>query len=317
MDKKEKNLRPNPCVLFTSMVVAFLIVVASPWPVSASSRQETWEILNARIDELYPDGSFGLKNTSAGKMLVFQRRTKGIDLAWRTPDNFSGAINFVRRSKSESAIKYGEPIAIHVYRGGYLRYRQGQYGIDLGWSRTPVYEWQFTGGRPGKPVRTWIGPRNIRQGLYNKTRKAWLVYAAHNHGVGLNWHQKANAQYGKRVPKDLQKCSIGVTITGKYRQYSESVGIFESVSGKRGKFLFKQPIMTKKVRDHRKGKKGVRITSQSQISLPAGRYFIVPSGGGRDKYGHFGSLYKPGQRQIACKPGRPLRLSFKTDSAEY
>lgn len=78
-------------------------------------------------------------------------------------------------------------------------------------------------------------------------------------------------------------CTILVTITGTYKKYADVIGVYESVSGKRGKFLFKRSVKTirdhrKTIRDHRQGREAFPIY-QSKFTLAPGKYFIVASGG--------------------------------------
>jgi hypothetical protein len=213
---------------------------------------------------------------------------------------------------------YGEPIAISVSWGGmkYLRYKEANVGIELTFAKTPAYEWVFTGGDAGKPVHTWIetksGIRDVENGLYNKSRKAWLIQSPRPDGVGLRWSVRVEAERGGQSAS--QTCTVSVEVRGTYSKYADAVRVYEAASGKLGKFLEKHAFKT--VRDHRQGRQG-RASQQSRFTLSPGEYYIASAGFGKDKRGHFGVIFKPGNRRIHCEPGKTYRLLFAADFAEY
>jgi hypothetical protein len=309
-------------ILLVCFALIGTIIHATPWTVSASSTDEVWVILNARVDKVLPNVPHGLKNTSNNKMLVKQKQRKGINLGWATPSNFDQTFTFYKENQSTTPVKYKESIALNVYLNGekYLYYKRGAGGIELAFSETPVYEWYFTGGTDGEPVlprvKTKSGDRDVKIGLYNKRKGASLIYGEspdgrQQEGVSLRWSKRVKV---KKDPTTSGKCTILVIVTGTYSKHTDAIGAFKSVSGKRGDFLQKFPVNT--VRDHRKEKQA-QPSQQSRINLAAGEYFLVPSGGGQDKQGYFGNIFEPRQKQINCQPGRTQRVLFKTNFAEY
>lgn len=299
-------------VRFALIGATIFTALATPWTVSASSTDEVWVILNARDDKVLPTFPHGLKNNSINKMLVKQKQHMGINLGWATPSNFNQTFYFYKKNQSTTPIKYEEAIAISVYLGGdkYLHYKRGSGGIELAFSKTPVYEWYFTGGTAGEPVIPWVrknsGIRDVKIGLYNKSKKASLIYGERQRAVSLRWSTSVKAQKGKT---SSDKCTVVVLVSGIYSKYTDAIGAFKSVSGKRGDFLQKYPVSIYK--------SGKQVWYRSRMTLAAGEYFIVPSGGGKDKHGYFGNIFKPPQKQIKCQPGIAQRVRFKADWAEY
>lgn len=107
-------------------------------------------------------------------------------------------------------------------------------------------------------------------------------------------------------------CTVMVTMAGQYGRYGDEVGIFESQSGKRGRFLSRKPFTT--VRDHRERDGDYR---RARLTLTPGTYVIWPTCGGRDRHGSFGCLVRPATREMTCREGQSYKLQFRADSAEY
>jgi hypothetical protein len=78
--------------------------------------------------------------------------------------------------------RYSTPVALKIAAHEYLRYEKRDWGINLGWSDAPVFEWQFR--RPGH-----LGPIDPRLpvGLWNSTADDFVVYAERDWGINLRW----------------------------------------------------------------------------------------------------------------------------------
>jgi hypothetical protein len=115
-------------------------------------------------------------------MLVKQNQRNGINLGWTAPSNFDQTFTFYKKDRTSTPVKYEEAVALSIYIKGekYLHYKRGSGGIELALSDKPVYEWYIAGGAAGEPVRPWIktktGVRDIKIGLYNKSKGASLIY---------------------------------------------------------------------------------------------------------------------------------------------
>jgi hypothetical protein len=112
----------------------------------------------------------------------YGEREYGINLVWGSP-NVSNAY-FVSRAGRARALRYGEPLALHIEGGGFVRYLEREYGINLGWSPIPRYEWILRGrGKPvGSPVRS-----SDRVALYNVPNGKYVLYGEREYGINLVW----------------------------------------------------------------------------------------------------------------------------------
>ncbi len=106
-----------------------------------------------------------------------------------------------------------------------------------------------------------------------------------------------------------KKCKLVVSITGIYSKNTDGIGIYKVIPNRVNKFLFKSPVNTI-------NKQG-QLSYWSTIELPPGNYLLAPYGGGKDKYGNFGVMYKPRSINYTCKDGNTKYITFKADGAEY
>ena len=117
-----------------------------------------------------------LVNLTNRKALGYGERRYGINLVWGAS---SSNITFQRRAGSEWSLLQGEPLAIHVDGGRWLKFREGRpNGVDLDWSDQPVYEWYVLGGEPGRQIDGEIA-------LWNRSAGDYLVYGHQNFGINL------------------------------------------------------------------------------------------------------------------------------------
>lgn len=123
-----------------------------------------------------------LKNdTNHLKSLRYGKRTWGINLEWGAP---SANITVKRLSSTPWPFVFGEPVALHVAGGGYLRHASRAFGISLVWSSVPVYEWRVLNrGAPG----TVLGDEP--KALWNNKARDFLVYGHQSTGINLRWYE--------------------------------------------------------------------------------------------------------------------------------
>ncbi len=301
----------------TAALATALLALSLGSGVLATPTDETWVILNARQPAVSPDAPHGLKNTKNGKMIVAKRQRTGISLGWEAASNFDQTFRFHRRGGAGGTIAYEEPIAISLNWGGtkYLRHKPGARGIELSFSTTPAYEWHFTGGARGTPVRPWrqtsAGIRDVANGLYNSHRRAWLIQGTRRDGVSLRWSQRVQAETGS---PSGDKCSVTVRVSGKFSGHTTAVGLFKANGNDIGAFVRKYPV--RRVRDHREGQRG-RSYAKSSFTLAQGIYYVVPAGGGKDRHGDFAVLYKPGRERFRCVAGGRHTVRFVGNFTEY
>lgn len=106
-----------------------------------------------------------------------------------------------------------------------------------------------------------------------------------------------------------KKCKLIVSVTGKYKKHTDGIGVFKAIPGRENKFLFKRPV-------NAINKQG-QISYWSTIELPPGNFFLAPYGGGKDKHGNFGVIYKPRNMHYSCSDGNTKYITIKADFAEY
>jgi hypothetical protein len=146
-----------------------------------------WSILGTdpSVKTVIPDDrihAYDLYNLTDSETLVYGSRFgDNINLVWGDPGK-SDNIRFVRQSGSKEPIKYDEPIAINVRGGSFLVYEGGRWGINLGWSGTPKYEWRIRGGQAGATVET---ARPVR--LHSTVENDDLIYESRDSGINLKW----------------------------------------------------------------------------------------------------------------------------------
>lgn len=106
-----------------------------------------------------------------------------------------------------------------------------------------------------------------------------------------------------------KKCKLIISVTGVYNKHTDGIGIYKVTRNGVNKFLFKSPVS----QINRQG----QISYWSTIKLPIGSYFLAPYGGGKDKYGNFGVMYKPRNIEYNCSDGNTKNITIKADFAEY
>ena len=133
-----------------------------------------------------------LWNKHIERYVQYGSREYGINLVWapRGPRPVK-AVRLIRSKGTLDPIAYGEPLALYVEGGKFLRYDEREYGINLVWSDTPVFEWKLDGGTPARLVnsRRAVGLVNTKIGQH-------VVYCEREYGINLRW-----AKDCKRAPK--------------------------------------------------------------------------------------------------------------------
>ena len=155
-----------------------------------------WTILSNKpsLTSVIPEEtaySYDLFNITDSECLVYgYRRGNNINLTWGDP-NKSDNIRFQRKPGAKGPIKFEELVAINVRKGGFLVYERGRWGINLGWSETPKFEWKLLGGKAGDAVPVGKGI-----GLYNMVEKDSLMYEPRDWGINCKWF-KDSGKYMK------------------------------------------------------------------------------------------------------------------------
>jgi hypothetical protein len=191
----------------------------------ARENSQHWELSGRKavLNEDRISTAHYLRSKVNGKFLIFKRRNFGIELGWTAEvkgspylssksfkiETYETYTNRTQRNKKvrvhNRELSYGELFAIKVSGAvkakghGYLVYKKRRWGINLVYSRWPSFEWKFTGGKTGTPVR---GPGKPSRplGIYNTKAKDHMVYCKRKYGPNLRWARDCKHS-GKRRKK--------------------------------------------------------------------------------------------------------------------
>lgn len=136
--------------------------------------------------------NYNIKNLERRRFLQYEKQgtARGINLGWTSDAKSSTAKNraqwfFARKSNSQNSIVYGERVAIGWGERNkpFIQYAKRKVGINLDWSKTPVYEWVFLGGEVGKPVQ--LGKDRVV--IFNMKHREPLIYFDRTVGANMGW----------------------------------------------------------------------------------------------------------------------------------
>lgn len=159
------------------------------WRIGAGTKgfilpKKSWKAAKGR--------AYSIKNLEVRKFLQYEPSGTfgGINLGWT--DNASAATAdkstrwfFARASGAQTPITYGERIAIGWGNqdSPFIHYANRKIGINLDWSKSPVYEWVILGGEPGSPV----GLDQDTVILFNMKHRQPLIYFDRTVGGDIGW----------------------------------------------------------------------------------------------------------------------------------
>jgi hypothetical protein len=143
--------------------------------------------LKRKFDGL-PQRNYNLKGLKLNKYLQHEDQRFGINLGWTDDASANTAAKvsrwfFTREANDDGALRFGETIALA--NGGdpsFVRYEERTVGVNLGWSKSPVYEWKVLGGAPNTPVQT-----GQHVALFNMKANECLIYFDRNAGGDIGW----------------------------------------------------------------------------------------------------------------------------------
>ncbi|HMG66205.1 MAG TPA: hypothetical protein VK588_00920, partial [Chitinophagaceae bacterium] len=130
--------------------------------------------------------------------LAYYSRNRGISLAFDV-HQANVNINLVKQDNGSGPIKYEERFAIHVAGGGYLKYQQSIWGINLDYSTTPVFEWKFRDNSFGPQQPKNVNSHDILS-LFNTYNEGYMLYGERDYGPNLNWSDKPSTVIAKESP---------------------------------------------------------------------------------------------------------------------
>ncbi|GGC34579.1 hypothetical protein GCM10011504_11230 [Siccirubricoccus deserti] len=135
-----------------------------------------------------PERNFNLRGLKLDRYLQHEKQRFGINLGWTDDASAKTAAKvtrwfFARESSDDGALRYAETIALG--NGGdpsFVRHENRTVGVNLGWSKTPVYEWKILGGTAGTPVQAG---QNVA--LFNEKANECLIYFDRTAGGDIGW----------------------------------------------------------------------------------------------------------------------------------
>jgi hypothetical protein len=135
-----------------------------------------------------PERNFNLRGLKLDKYLQHEEQRFGINLGWTDDASAKTAAKvtrwfFARESSDDGALRYAETVALG--NGGdpsFVRYENRTVGVNLGWSKTPVYEWKIVGGTAGTPVQA-----GQKVALFNEKANECLIYFDRTAGGDIGW----------------------------------------------------------------------------------------------------------------------------------
>jgi hypothetical protein len=174
--------------------------------------------------------NYNLKGSVLKKFLQYEKQGagRGINLGW-TDDasvksaNKNSKWHFSRKSDATGPILYGESVAIGWGDGQepFIRYSKRKVGINLDWSRRPVYEWTLLGGEPQTPVRRGVDWLVI----YNLRHNAPLIYFDRSVGGDIGWPD--SREWGLQTIQSLGNRVIASDVVKALRWAADSVPTVE------------------------------------------------------------------------------------------
>ena len=149
-----------------------------------------WAIGGGKDGVVVAGWGYTLKCKLNRKFLQYEHQAFGINLGW-TDDAEPETARKVARwvfvpQDGGTQLAYGEHIAMGFGKEpSFVRYEERSVGINLGWSKTPVFEWRVLGGPEGEPVHAgkYLVLFNTRA---SGTGEA-LIHFDRTAGVNLGW----------------------------------------------------------------------------------------------------------------------------------
>ncbi|MGH8574229.1 MAG: hypothetical protein ACREX8_16880, partial [Gammaproteobacteria bacterium] len=135
--------------------------------------------------------TYDLFNITTAEALKYGERPVGINLVWTDPDS-SDNVRFAIKSGGSDALRYFQPIGINIRGGGWLVHKVRDYGINLGWSESPRFEWELRDDvAQDKAGAGGVVKTGVTLGLYNHVEKDFLMYERRDWGINLKWYGDA------------------------------------------------------------------------------------------------------------------------------
>jgi hypothetical protein len=141
----------------------------------------------------------GYSSVGDYEALIYAHETFGVDLGFYGPFDFQREQwRFIRQPVGHATTQIPATEQVALYNTESKQYLVSEYqhfGINLGWSTTPQYQWQVAEGLPNE------ANANYRTELYNTGEKAYLVEYERYFGANLAWdHAPFSIPNGYQAP---------------------------------------------------------------------------------------------------------------------
>lgn len=179
---------------FLLFLVAFLV-----WSLTSSiSAQASWRLLSSSNGQIQSHTPYHLQSIKGGSHLCYKNRKPdiGIKLSWGTAEP---AALFQIVKAGGGPINCGDRVGLFNDTGGYIKYANQKYGINLKYSQEPIYEWEIRseGNVKGSPIMP-----NTPIGLYNVQANDFIrICTRSTPTVDLAWVK--DCPNGYRLPGKL------------------------------------------------------------------------------------------------------------------
>jgi hypothetical protein len=186
---------------------------ASRFPQTVPSSAQQWYGLSDTND-----GTGDLQNDkrSSYTSLTHANQTFGVDLDWSE----NGALWKIETQGGPRLMR-GQAVALRVWGGGWLKYSNQTWGVDVGLSDTPVYQWYVVGGQPGSSITY-----GSDFALWNRAATAYLVSQHQTWGVSLGWSTQPAESTGT-----AHTASVTMTAQPPVQGYVPFLGYFGGGTG--------------------------------------------------------------------------------------
>ncbi len=193
-------------ILIALVGLSALAAVPATAQVAVPPEAHQWEVPHANGVSYGVD--YMLHNQKNKKQIGYENRTMGdeADLDW--VGNYGGLFSFNRKAPAGTRDHRTGPIPenadVAIYNTEarrYLTYKKFDDTIaELGWSRTPAYEWQLH-DQKGTSVASFA--------LFNSRVRKYLVFQGKTRGINLGWYKTPTAPQQFSVAMSAQQITQG------------------------------------------------------------------------------------------------------------
>ena len=177
----------------------------SQFPQSVSQNMQQWFGLSG-----VNDGTGDLFNAQRNMSLTHANQTFGVDL-----DYAEDPALWKIEAQGGPHLMYGQAVALRVWGGGWVKYGNETWGVDLVLSDTPSYEWHLVGEAPGTTIA------NGSFALWNSATNRYLVASHQTWGVSLDWQSDSG-----QSTSAVHNASVTMTAQPPVQGYVPFLGYF-------------------------------------------------------------------------------------------